>query len=157
MMESIPECITSMERYVIIGKISEFILKNRLSYTKLISHQSTEVDDRELSKGIAWLRESLEDELESYISSLLSVYKKIKVSIHGENLNISRYVPISYKENVNTWSFILTGSKLLKKSMVTVVNENLDQKIPMNMYKEELLEIFLKLGKTVSFHLVESR
>ena len=157
MMESIPECIISMERYVVIGKISEVILKNRLSYASSISHQSTEVDDRELSKGIAWLRESLQDELESYISSLLSVYKKVKVSVHGENLNISRYVPISYRENVNTWSFILTGSKLLKKNMVTIVNENLDQKIPMNMYKEELLEIFLKLGKTVSFHLVESR
>ena len=154
MMESIPECITSMERYVIIGKISEVILKNRLSYASFISKQSTEVDDRELSKGIAWLRESLQDELESYISSLLSVYKKVKISVHGENLNISKYVPISYKENVNTWSFILTGSKLLKKSMVTIVNENLDQKIPMNMYKEELLEIFLKLGKTISFRLV---
>lgn len=155
MMENIAECITSMERYVVIGKISEVILRNRLEYAKLISHQSTEVDDRELSKGIAWLRESLTDELESYISSLLSVYKKVKVSVHGENLNISRYVPISYKENVNTWSFILTGSKLLKKSMVTIINENLDQKIPMNMYKEELLEIFLKLGKTISFHLVD--
>ena len=155
MMENIAECITSMERYVIIGKISEVILKNRLLYTKLISHQSTQVDDIELTKGIAWLRESLTDELESYISSLLSVYKKVKVSVHGENLNISRYVPISYRENVNTWSFILSGSKLLKKSMVTIVNENIDQKIPMNMYKEELLEIFLKLGKTISFHLVD--
>lgn len=155
MMENIPECITSMERYVIIGKISEVILKNRLTYASFISHQSKEVDDRELTKGIAWLRESLHDELESYISSLLSVYKKVKVSVHGENLNISRYVPISYRENVNTWSFILSGSKLLKKSMVTIVNENLDQKIPMNMYKEELLEIFLKLGKTISFHLVD--
>lgn len=155
MMDSIPECITSMERYVIIGKISEVILENRLTYAKLISHQSTEVDDKKLSKGIAWLRESLIDELESYISSLLSVYKKVKVSVYGENLNISRYVPISYRENVSTWSFILTGSKLLKKSMVTIVNENIDQKIHMNMYKEELLEIFLKLGKTVSFHLVD--
>lgn len=157
MMENIQECITSMERYVVIGKISEVILKNRLSYASFISHQSTEVDDKKLAKGIAWLRESLQDELESYISSLLSVYKKVKISVHGENLNISRYVPISYKENVSTWSFILSGSKLLKKSMVTIVNENIDQKIPMNMYKEELLEIFLKLGKTVSFHLVESR
>lgn len=154
MMENIPECITSMERYVIIGKISEVILENRLSYASFVSHQSTEVDDKQLVKGIAWLRESLQDELESYISSLLSVYKKVKVSVHGENLNISRYVPISYRENVSTWSFILSGSKLLKKSMVTIVNENLDQKIPMNMYKEELLEIFLKLGKTISFHLV---
>lgn len=157
MMENIEECITSMERYVIIGKISEVILRNRLLYASFISHQSTEVDDKQLAKGIAWLRESLTDELESYISSLLSVYKKVKVSVHGENLNISRYVPISYRENVSTWSFILTGSKLLKKSMVTIVNENIDQKIPMNMYKEELLEIFLKLGKTISFHLVESR
>ena len=157
MMENIPECITSMERYVVIGKISEVILENRLSYASFISHQSTEVDDRELTKGIACIRESLTDELESYISSLLSVYKKVKVSVHGENLNISRYVPISYRENVSTWSFILTGSKLLKKSMVTIINENLDQKIPMNMQKEELLEIFLKLGKTISFHLVESR
>ena len=154
MMENIPECITSMERYVIIGKISEVILRNRLSYASFISHQSTEVDDRELSKGIAWLRESLQDELESHISSLLSVYKKVKISVHGENLNISRYVPISYRKNVSTWSFILKGSKLLKKSMITIINENLDQKIPMNMYKEELLEIFLKLGKTISFHLV---
>ena len=157
MMENIKECITSMERYVIIGKISEVILRNRLSYASFISHQSAEVDDKQLTKGIAWLRESLLDELESYISSLLSVYKKVKVSVHGEDLNISRYVPISYRENVSTWSFILSGNKLLKKSMVTIVNENLDQKIPMNMYKEELLEIFLKLGKTVSFHLVESR
>ena len=157
MMESIPECITSMERYVIIGKISEVILRNRLKYASFVSHQSTEVDDRELSKGIAWLRESLLDELESYISSLLSVYKKVKVSVHGEVLNISRFVPISYRGNVSTWSFILSGNKLLKKSMVTIINENLNQKIPMNMYKEELLEIFLKLGKTVSFHLVESR
>ena len=157
MMENIKECITSMERYVIIGKISEVILKNRLTYASFVSHQNTQVDDKQLVKGIAWFRESLQDELESYISSLLSVYKKVKVSVHGENLNISRYVPISYRENVSTWSFILTGNKLLKKSMVTIINENLDQKIPMKMYKEELLEIFLKLGKTVSFHLVDSR
>lgn len=156
-VENIKESVTYMEKYVILGKISETILQNRLRYASIISQSNIDIDDKTFISGIAKLRNSLEEELESYISSLLSVYKKVKISVHGENLNISRYVPISHRGNVDTWSFILSGSKLLKKSLVTIIDDKNDQKINVNMLREELLEIFLKLGKTISFHLLEDR